>query len=397
MTNLGKFLNAHAPDVTLAMFEICCIIGAFSGGIWAVAAIAGGLVLAASVWYLDNAFPMPDKGVAGLALGSLGVMALMNVFSTHPAVSWSELLRMATIFIPLSFWSSPAVRDRALTARLINILPASVAAGAALLSLELLLHGPIMHLFMGPKARLEEYNRGLSYLVVLSLPVMAYLWTTGRREAAVAFGLFMLLPASLTDSRASKLGLALAAPVVIAAIYRPRLVRDCLASLAVALTTWPIVAQWAFLHSSGVFNLIPASWRDRVEIWDFMSYRILEHPWVGWGLGTSRFLRFQEPHGSLYRYTHANPGHPHNVVTQLWVELGLPGVALGLIFALVSLNWTFGLDRRLAPFAMGAWIAALCLCLVAYNFWTDSLFSAFMLTGLAFASLQKHLIGGTSG
>jgi O-antigen ligase len=122
-----------------------------------------------------------------------------------------------------------------------------------------------------------------------------------------------------------------------------------------------------------------------------MSFRIIEHPWLGWGLGSSSSLPFKEPHGALYMFTDKPAAHPHNVMTQLWAELGLPGLAIGLAFAFLMLRKISRLDPRLAPFALGAWVACFCLSLTAYDFWTDSLFAAFALTGLAFAILQKQI------
>jgi FtsH-binding integral membrane protein len=77
-------------------------------------------------------------------------------------------------------------------------------------------------------------------------------------------------------------------------------------------------------------------------------------------------------------------------MTQLWLELGLPGLALGITFAVLMLRKANQMDAKLVPFALGAWMAAFCLSLVAYNFWTDSLFSAFALSGLLFTMLDRN-------
>ncbi len=108
--------------------------------------------------------------------------------------------------------------------------------------------------------------------------------------------------------------------------------------------------------------------------------------WLGWGIDTSHTLDFRNPHGAHYVYTTIPASHPHNVVAQLWVEIGVPGLALGLAFALLTLRRAGRIEPHLAPF--GAWAAALTLALTAYSFWTDSLYAAFALTGFAFA-LEK--------
>jgi O-antigen ligase len=170
----------------------------------------------------------------------------------------------------------------------------------------------------------------------------------------------------------------------------PVLTRRLLTALPFLLLVWPFAVQRFFLAHSGWLNHIPPSWQARMEIWDYISYRIMERPWLGWGFGTAHTLPIIGPHSAAYVLTTVPAAHPHNVVAQLWVELGLPGLALGIVFALFTLRRATQLDEKLAPFAVGAWMAALCLSLVAYNFWTDSLLAAFALTGLMFALLKKE-------
>jgi hypothetical protein len=63
---------------------------------------------------------------------------------------------------------------------------------------------------------------------------------------------------------------------------------------------------------------------------------------------------------------------------------------MGLAFAYLLLHKAGQLDKKLTPFALGAWIAALCLSLVAYDFWTDALFSTFALSGFVLTMLDRQ-------
>jgi len=126
-----------------------------------------------------------------------------------------------------------------------------------------------------------------------------------------------------------------------------------------------------------------------MEIWDFMSFRILERPWLGWGLGSSHELQPISPHSVHYAVTAGPVSHPHNAYTQLWVELGLPGLALGVFFALFMLRMAGRVQQKSAPFALAAWTMAFALAMVAYDFWTDSLLAAFALTAFAFAVMER--------
>ena len=125
---------------------------------------------------------------------------------------------------------------------------------------------------------------------------------------------------------------------------------------------WPFAAQKIFLEYRDFVEHLPRSWEDRTEIWDYMSYRIFERPLLGWGLGASPTLPFAKPNGAFYHCrVWDNAPHPHNAILQLWVELGLPGLALGIIFAILVLQRIGRLNPRLVPFAFGAWVAAYCL------------------------------------
>jgi len=74
------------------------------------------------------------------------------------------------------------------------------------------------------------------------------------------------------------------------------------------------------------------SWGARVAIWRFTADRIAERPLWGWGMDASRMF---DP----------IPLHPHNAALQVWLELGMAGVALAALF------WT-GLWGRLGTLAL---------------------------------------------
>jgi O-antigen ligase len=72
----------------------------------------------------------------------------------------------------------------------------------------------------------------------------------------------------------------------------------------------------AMHNASGVAK---ESWSARVEIWRFTADKIAEKPLQGWGMDASRMF---DP----------IPLHPHNAAMQLWLELGVVGVALAALF-----------------------------------------------------------------
>lgn len=388
---MSPFLARYLPGFVLLLYVIAATLGAFNGGMWAGLGIGGGLVLFFGIWRLDRRAPSPDKSLVFMALALLALAAGLNFNSSQPALSWHEWLRLVTVFLPLCALLVPAIPSRALHPKFFTILPVAVAIGALTLGLEFYLGDPLLHRLRGAAAEPAGYNRGVSYIVLLGFPLMAALVRSKNRGALVLFVLILLVPASLAESRTAKLALMLALPIIALAQVAPAATRRLLALTPFGAIGWPFAARWVFTHHYDWLAHIPDSWRARVEIWDYMSYRIMEKPLLGWGLGTSVTLDFKNPHGALYVITNMPAAHPHNVMTQLWVELGLPGLALGVIFALLILYKASRLDERLMPFALGAWVAGFCFCLLAYNFWTDSLFACFALTGFAFMLLEQKL------
>ena len=388
---MRSVISRCLPLLTLALFVTSATVGTFAGGLWAGIGIGGAIILFIATWILDRRLPKPDSRLIALAVGALAVMAIMNNLSFDPARSWHEWIKLASIFLPLLLLSNPSLADHARPANWTRILLVAASVGAAALGAELYAGGPLLHAIKGPNAFLAEYNRGFSHLILLSFPIMAGLWVSGRRRWIVPLILLLLVPAGLTESRASKLALIVGLPVAYAASLWPQAVRRLLMAATVLLAGWAFAAQQFFLHATDWLKHFPPSWYARMEIWDYMSYRIMDRPWTGWGLGTSGTLDYTQPHGADYVYITAHPAsHPHNMLTQLWVELGLPGLVIGFAFAALTLHRIGKLDSKTAPFATGAWAAALILSLVAYNFWTDSLFAAFALTGFGFAMIKAQ-------
>lgn len=383
----------HSRNLCLVLFCLAATCGAFTGGLWASLGIGGALLLYGMEVTARRQIVKPDLGLAALIVVTLIVMAAAIPSSLDPVLSGSMVLRLASIFIPLVLWSCPSLLQSCQNPLFIRVVSGAAVVGALALGLELATGAHLLKMVKGQSAALTEYNRGLSYLVLLAFPLMSGLMhQTGlgltskqRFLAIVAFALIMLFPAGLTESRAAKLALVLGLGVTALAHLAPVYMRRCLSLLPFLLMFWPFLAQDVFRDHRDWLEHIPPSWQARMEIWDYMSYRIAERPWFGWGLGTSHLLPFRLPDGDLYVFTIIPASHPHNVFTELWAELGLPGLALGVAFSLLMLKKAAGLPLDRQPFALGAWMAALCLGLVAYDFWTDSLLAGMALTATAFS------------
>ena len=110
-------------------------------------------------------------------------------------------------------------------------------------------------------------------------------------------------------------------------------------------------------------DILPLPWQERIHIVAFSLERVALRPWFGWGFDASRMVS-----EGIVGPFHGNPAlplHPHNLWLQIWLELGLIGVALAL--ALVGMVVKGISEIRADPMAAAAAIATVVSYLVVGN------------------------------
>ncbi len=379
--------------------------GAFLGGAVAAIGIGGGLSLFFMGWMADGKPPRPDKTLLWLIVSFLVSVSVLNFLSVSPEDSWKMTARMASVLLPLALLSCRSVQSRvASSPKALIWWPLFFIAGAAALGADMATGSFVLKALKGidgdvaQELVFEKYNRGLTYLLLFVMPVAASALRLpfggkedgqgGRIALLLAMAAALALPLMLTRSSSAVAALAFGTVVAIAAAFFPKAVAKSLYLALPLAAGWPFIARAAMGFAPDIIGKLPPSWLSRVEIWDYMSYRIGENPFAGWGIGTAKLFSIDSPHSASYRLIFAPAAHSHNAATQLWVETGALGLAVGLAFAAVMLRRAEKLGNGLSPFALGAWAYAYALSMVAFDFWSDSLLSAFALTAFAFAVLR---------
>ncbi|CAK0751185.1 membrane hypothetical protein [uncultured Gammaproteobacteria bacterium] len=219
----------------------------------------------------------------------------------------------------------------------------------------------------------------------------------------MAVVLALVLATGFSHSASARMALVVGGLVALAGWVAPRTTAWSLAVGLVALAlAWPWLAR-PMLDTFSDQETIPFTWRHRMEIWDYLSFRIVERPWSGWGVNAVPLLSMATEPPRVYHWSHFPPSHAHSVALQLWIEFGLPGVIAGLAAGLALLVRAAGLPAGLRPFGLATWAAGLILPLFGYGVWTDSLLAtlalaAFILAVLARRSASLHgMVRGTSG
>lgn len=147
---------------------------------------------------------------------------------------------------------------------------------------------------------------------------------------------------------------------------------------------WMIVGGWAFwligapmltplvTSNTALMDAMPLSWAMRGGIWDFAIERIWMQPLFGQGLEASRTVTDLIVVRGLE--TNAIANHPHSASLQIWLELGLVGVALGVGLLMTGGRWlsrAYG-DRRITAAASAATLAtAGVIANVSFSAWAE--------------------------
>lgn len=386
---------ASLPLVALILYGLLSTVGLLSGGAWGGIGIGGSLLLALLYGIGNKRLPTPHGLVALFVLFMLSASLLSCCQSLTPQAAGWETLKLATILIPLLVLFAPSLQEACLLPQHWLFLL------VLLLLLGLGMHNGLLFYFIeekgGQSASVTKLNRGLSYGLLFLWPVVAALWGARDLQKKKGFLLWALflsvaLALTLTRSRASQAGLVVAAGTLGLAWLAPRVTIGLWGLVGIGSSAWPIVAQYAVYHWHNLVVKLPPSWGHRVEIWDYLSYRIFERPLLGWGIGQAGRLDWRVPHGDMYVYTRQTAAHPHNAVVQLWVELGAWGLGLYFFLFFLTLYGASRLRPPLRPFALAAIAFAYVLLMSAYDFWTDSLWAAMALTAFAFTVMpfQKN-------
>ena len=193
----------------------------------------------------------------------------------------------------------------------------------------------------------DTLNRTASILAIFVWPSALALFQIYGRHAATGFFVLCVLAVFLLPPFAPLLALAIGAGIFAAALYSQKLGITLLSlGFAAFIMTVLLLDKLVPLANEILLANIgtPNSEVHRFAIWQFAVDRILEQPIFGWGLDSSRV--FPGGNEQIFLFTKADlsaakgaamPLPPHNLIIQIWLELGLVG--LGLISGLIALAW----------------------------------------------------------
>lgn len=304
-----------------------------------------------AVWpFVFGGRPPLSRSVAYWTGGILLLAAASCLWAVFPHTALLRTLKTAGVLVPgLLLVSLAAALPPGRLRPHLWILPAAVAAAAALIVLEIALDFPIYrlthHIASGHKVNGAKLNRSAVTALACGVPVMAALHLNGKTRAGI-LALFGVM-AMLTSSQSFQLGFALAVLLYAVFPYRRRGGWTALAAVLVAgIAGAPFIAVWMFDHLAGTVNTLPFFGKgggfggERLEIWDFVSRYALGRPFYGYGIDATRHITdFDIKH--LF-WDAGTVLHPHNIVLQFWIEFGV----LGALFLCGFFVWLLRVCRE---------------------------------------------------
>jgi len=316
-----------------------------------------------------------EKNLLFLAL--LGTFAMWATISSAwtPAENHLQAVKLA-ILVPLGAIFVSAAAGSGSSARLTRA-GGLAAFGVLTILLAIEAAGDLpLGRAVNPNSTIDELSqnpaRGIVVLIALVWGVAAHLFRTRARAWGVAALVAAAALSPQFGSLATAFAFGLGALAFALAFASPRI---AILSPTLLLSFWMIAAPFLtpLLFSSQQFvDALPWSWAHRVEIWKYVSARIVEQPWVGRGLDAVRAVtdRIEVRDVDL----RAVATHPHSASLHIWYDLGAIGALLAAAAIFVG-GWRLSQVCRDDRFGAAAAAAALTafglIANVSYSAWQE--------------------------
>lgn len=336
--------------------------------------------------FQNRVFPKPSPLLLAtwvLFVALIGLAAARSLDIDYALGRFGKLILMSGI--ALLFWSL-AARIENLNA-LQSLLVIAFSIGLALCLFEGVSDGLIFWL-THDVSRIEAThttNRPVVLVVLFVWPTALVLSRLVGQKSMALMVLLTLVASFTTESQSAQLAALLATGVLVSSMLLPRLTLWAVGIGGVALIlTLPFV--FAF------FDLMPAESTDfvsratvlpRIELWTFVSQKILLHPLLGYGLEAGRFLPLddmtQKYFGGAFMH------HPHNGILQVWFEMGALGAVLlalgwGLLVAMVGKT-----SASVQSYVLAGLVCALVVSTVSHGLWQTWWVSALVILPVFYA------------
>ncbi len=202
------------------------------------------------------------------------------------------------------------------------------------------------------------------------------------RVLGVGSVLLVAWAAAVGEGSAPRLALIVGAVTFVATLLLPRAV---LAGIALGTVLLHVLSPFLG-RMKGLVNFVTDhSWLHRLDIWNLTGQLIWQRPWLGYGFKNSDAIPTGTAQMPLTHLMADLPSYPHNVLLQVQLEQGVPGVLLfyaALAFVLWKLHQQPPISRAVGasliasglsvwvvgyPLTRGHWVGWMCFTGIAFT------------------------------
>ena len=381
-------------SLLVVLFLLLPVAGLLAGPIYAPAVFAVAVVRLGWMAARQRRFPVVDRPLVALA----GLFILLGwaglAWSVAPGRSFAAALQ-TTAVLPVSLGFVAACRPfpAARAETLAIAMAASFLAGSLILLADRLDGFWLLKMIDGKNVWPTKYNRGIDYFALILFPTLGFFVGARRWRLAAMLALAAVLTAAAGRNTTAQVAMPLAALAAALAMATPRaaelLVAGATSLLALGL---PFLLRVVEHFRSLIAPHVKSSGLERLEIWDYLSAHVQQRPFTGWGLWTSRLLPATPAEMLNYQRAAGSGIYPHNQWLELWVETGLPGVLIGLAFALLILARIRALAPALRPAAYATYVMAMGIASLGFEITTDSWWAALAASAALFSLFDRALV-----
>jgi len=328
--------------------------------------------------------PVLQKPVLWWAAGILALAGMSVLWAYDPSLSMTRTIKMIPVAISAVLLTAVAASLPVATYyRKLWLFPAVIGLCLVLVIFEILSGLAIYRVLrgLGPEVGVSDavMNRPLvlctlflcpAFLILYCLPFSVLI----RRGAMAVLLMLAVIAVTVAESESAALvvGLGIATALLFPYRWKPAWAMLALIFI-IGIFGAPWGVQWAFTNLAETINQMPfLGYGDgygahRLEIYDFVARHVLQSPFWGYGIESSRALQFDS--SGLY-YGMGNILHPHNFALQLWVEFGIIGAFGGAGLALFLLWKIYKLGPgQYQRCAMALFITFFAVASISYNIW----------------------------
>ncbi len=331
-------------------------------------------------------FPKPSIGTVIVWLVFVVLVGLAALQSMNVDYASGRFVKLASVsLLAVLFWALAARVSGLLALRPVLILSLVIGLGWAFV--EGLSDGAIFALTrdVAENEAAHAANRPIVLLVVFLWPATLALSQILQQKAVWLLLLLTLGATFTTESQSAQLAMVAASVVFALALLLPR------AGLWM-VGIGGVIAILALPFVFASFNMMlndESVWASkmtvlpRLELWRFVSEKIVAQPLLGYGLEAGRFMPLDDMTQQYFGGTHMH--HPHNAILQIWFEMGLLGaVAIALGWALL-VRQIGGLAPQSQAYPLAAATCVLIVGTVSHGLWQTWWLSALTVVPFFFA------------